>query len=521
MNDAVRVPTDGLLTTAELAARADFTLGLAAVSPSSRTIAGPGGTADVEPRVMQVLVVLADAGGQVVTRGTLFDRCWGGVYVGDDSLNRAIGAIRKLAADIAGGSFEVETIPRTGYRLTGAGAAALVSAAEPATTAGLSRRQLGAGVFGLVALGALGTWVEYNSRKDREFDALMARGERAMRRGIWDSETAAIFKQAISIRPGNARAWGLLALVSTGVAQGVGAQNAAAVVEEAETAAQKALAIDAKEPNALLAIFELQGSTLDWSTRDRRLRQIIAIDPKNTIAIAALVLLLQAAGLNRESRDWNERAIALEPLSVDFLSKRALKLWIAGRVSEADKVIDQVRGLYPADPGPWWVRFAILALTGRPRAARAMLDGDPKRFDSPAEASIWHAALDALDQRSSASISTARAACIDGASKGPWLAGEGVMILSALGDVDTAFDICNGFLLSRGSIVRKDKPASNEVVNDAVSRINTQWLFTPPCRIMRSDARFLALCEGIGLGDYWRARGLEPDYLRIERPNRR
>ena len=119
MNDAVRVAADGLLTTAELAARPDFTLGLAAVSPSSRTIAGPGGTADVEPRVMQVLVVLADAAGQVVTRGTLFDRCWGGVFVGDDSLNRAIGAVRKLAAEIAGGSFEIETIPRTGYRLTG------------------------------------------------------------------------------------------------------------------------------------------------------------------------------------------------------------------------------------------------------------------------------------------------------------------------------------------------------------------------------------------------------------------
>ena len=119
MNDAVRIATDGLLTTAELAARPDFTLGLAAVSPSSRTIAGPGGTADVEPRVMQVLVVLAEAAGQVVTRGTLFDRCWGGVYVGDDSLNRTIGAIRKIAGDIAAGSFEIETIPRTGYRLTG------------------------------------------------------------------------------------------------------------------------------------------------------------------------------------------------------------------------------------------------------------------------------------------------------------------------------------------------------------------------------------------------------------------
>ena len=107
MNEALRIPAGGLLTTSDLAARSDFTLGLAVVSPSTRTIAGPGGTADVEPRVMQVLVVLADAAGQVITRETLFERCWGGVYVGDDSLNRAVGAVRKLATGLAGSSFEI------------------------------------------------------------------------------------------------------------------------------------------------------------------------------------------------------------------------------------------------------------------------------------------------------------------------------------------------------------------------------------------------------------------------------
>ena len=53
---------------------------------------------------MQVLVVLADAAGQVVTRETLFNRCWGGVYVGDDSLNRAVAAVRKRGRPSAAGS---------------------------------------------------------------------------------------------------------------------------------------------------------------------------------------------------------------------------------------------------------------------------------------------------------------------------------------------------------------------------------------------------------------------------------
>ena len=75
--DIAKQPSgEPLLTTAELAAMADFTLGGVIVSPSTRSLRGPGGGEDLEPRVMQVLVVLAGAAGQVVTRETLFNRCW-------------------------------------------------------------------------------------------------------------------------------------------------------------------------------------------------------------------------------------------------------------------------------------------------------------------------------------------------------------------------------------------------------------------------------------------------------------
>src|SRR5690349_18260424 len=117
--DALRQRGLGTLTPADLAGVPDFRLGEAAVSPSRRTLQGPGGTVAVEPRVMQVLVVLAEDPGSVVSRETLFERCWGSVYVGEDSLNRVIGSLRRLASDIGCGSFEIETITRTGYRLVG------------------------------------------------------------------------------------------------------------------------------------------------------------------------------------------------------------------------------------------------------------------------------------------------------------------------------------------------------------------------------------------------------------------
>jgi hypothetical protein len=188
-----------------------------------------------------------------------------------------------------------------------------------------------------------------------------------------------------------------------------------------------------------------------------------------------------------------------------------MKLWIAGHTSAADKVIDQIRALYPKDPWPWFIRVMILAMTGRSRAAAAMLDSQPELMGSSADVAIWRAGIAALASRSPSDIAKARETSIHAADAGPWLAGQSVMILSALGVVDSAFDIAEGFLLSRGPVAAA-KSRVEDLASDAVARINTQWLFTPPCAAMRADARFLPLCEGMGLADYWAARGVRPDY---------
>ena len=512
--DASRATGQPLLTTADLAAREDFTLGAVIVSPSTRSLRGPSGNVDIEPRVMQVLVLLAESAGQVVTRETLFNRCWGGVYVGDDSLNRAVASVRRAAA-IVGGRFEVETIPRTGYRLVVPHAETGLEIEPQSGRLGMSRRTALAAAAATAAIGAPALWWTVRSSSDRRFDALMVRGEEAMRKGAWDAPTAQIFKEALAIRPNSAKAWGTLALLQSGLVQSLGSQKIPpAAVDEAQAAARKALAIDPKEPNALLAMFKLQGSTLDWASRDQRLRQIIAIDPRNIIAIGELILLLQAAGLNRESWNWNERALAIEPLSADFLSKRALKLWIAGRTSEADKVIDQVRALYPAEPGPWRVRFLILALTGRPQGAQAMLEPKAARLGPPEEAELWRTSLAALGQPSPENVARARQACFNAVRTAGGDVAEAVMILSALGEVGSAFDAANGYLLSRGPVVRRDDSLAKQELDDASTRINTQWLFTPPCAVMRADPRFLPLCDAMGLMEYWRKRGVKPDYMR-------
>src|SRR4051812_49256449 len=67
---------------------------------------------------MQVLVALARAHGAVVSRDQLIDMCWEGRVIGEDAINRAIAKVRAAAGLSDPPAFEVETIPRIGFRLS-------------------------------------------------------------------------------------------------------------------------------------------------------------------------------------------------------------------------------------------------------------------------------------------------------------------------------------------------------------------------------------------------------------------
>jgi TolB-like protein/DNA-binding winged helix-turn-helix (wHTH) protein/Flp pilus assembly protein TadD len=101
-----------------LSAARDFALGDLEVHPSVSEAVRGGRSQHVEPRVMQVLVALAGAGGAVVSREELVRRCWDGRVVGEAAINRCMSRLRALA-DRGDGtrSFQVETIARVGYRL--------------------------------------------------------------------------------------------------------------------------------------------------------------------------------------------------------------------------------------------------------------------------------------------------------------------------------------------------------------------------------------------------------------------
>jgi len=101
----------------ELATTRDFDLGGMRVRPAHREVSMDGERRELEPKVMQVLVALASARSQVVSRDWLIERCWEGRIVGDDAVNRCIIALRHLAKETRPEPFEIKTVPRVGYAL--------------------------------------------------------------------------------------------------------------------------------------------------------------------------------------------------------------------------------------------------------------------------------------------------------------------------------------------------------------------------------------------------------------------
>ncbi len=144
-----------------LAAEDDFHLGALLVRPSRGRAVDARGEIRVEPRVMEVLIVLCRAQGGTVTREQLIEACWGGRTVSDDAITRVIAKLRQLASGLdAPPHFRLETLPKVGYRLSAEPSAEiersdLPADALPVRRAPRSWRLPAAGAAFLLVLAAL------------------------------------------------------------------------------------------------------------------------------------------------------------------------------------------------------------------------------------------------------------------------------------------------------------------------------------------------------------------------------
>jgi DNA-binding winged helix-turn-helix (wHTH) protein/TolB-like protein/Tfp pilus assembly protein PilF len=146
--------------------------------PATNELGRAGEIVRIEPKAMEVLMVLAGRSGRVVSRDELLSAVWPGVVVGDEVLTQSIIKLRKALGDNPRSPTHIETISKRGYRLIApvrgmdATRDARAGTETPSATASPGRRH-GMRWLGVAALAAVIAVVALSMRPEPHVDAEM------------------------------------------------------------------------------------------------------------------------------------------------------------------------------------------------------------------------------------------------------------------------------------------------------------------------------------------------------------
>lgn len=494
-----------------LANETSFRLGGLHVTPALRQIGFGDESRTIEPRVMQVLVVLARAQGAIVGRDELIERCWDGRVVGENAINRVISILRTLAAETA--AFEIDTITKVGYRLR-ADPASVRTAATTAAEPGFSPARRAAMASIGAALTAGGAWLfwpddMHGGRSAAEQHYLAGvDSERMGEAGV--KQAIAHYEAAVRADPGFAAGWGALARALAAASNSVAEDQVEPIARRVHLAAQHALQIEPGNRDALLATVTIEPMFRNWADLERLARDALMRRPDLDEVRARLAVTLANTGRYREALALMRQVVARQPLLPASQLRLGWLLWQTGKPEEARRIFDQAYRIWPLSRSTWLFRVMFLGITGSTVEALAMTSGSVARTaaSGPLPAPIAAICTRALSRDAGASD---RQTAVD-ALRASRRAGDigsfvSVVYLGALGEIGTAFEHCYDYFLG------KRDPSTGE--RRPLPRFADRWtdfLFAIPMTAVRADPRFLKLTTAIGLEDYWRDTGSRPDY---------
>src|SRR3954452_17223434 len=190
-----------------------FTVGEWTVDRAAGTLTGRGTQQRIEPKVMDLLILLAGHENRVVSRDAVMAALWPGLVVGDDSLARTVSKWRQALGDDAKAPSYIETIAKRGYRLlVPVGPPRADACASPATgtTDRLSRRQLWtAAAFAMATLLGVAAYIlsEYtaHSRQDETRQLLTRADDFYFQFSRGDNEAAIeLYERVLGLHPDDA-----------------------------------------------------------------------------------------------------------------------------------------------------------------------------------------------------------------------------------------------------------------------------------------------------------------------------
>jgi len=515
----------------DLGQEQDFQLGELTIRPSLRQVAdGTGRSEVVEPRVMQVLVALARADGEILTREALTVLCWEGRIVGEDAINRVMSRLRRLSEGIGDGSFRIETITKVGYRLIVPGPAVAEQSQttphdlKPTASVLPPTRRLVLGAGLLASLGTIGTYAVLWGRNNKhvtlpEAARMMDLGQAALCKcnaeGV--SEALGFFRRAVELDPDAADAWGLLGIGYAYALRETAIDTVDALTLRTRSSAARAFALEPGNPFAAEAVYTLIPLRGHWDEADSSYRAALGRHPNSGYLIFGYGRRLASTGRMRQSAIQFDRAVRIFSPSPGLMLNYVWSVWASGAIDEADRAIERAYALFPLHTWIWFTRFYLLMFSGRAHEALAMgenIGGRPpdiraESFDLPM------ASARALNSHAPEDIERAMRMNLEAARHGSGHAENAMNFASAIGQLDQAFEIAAAYFFNRGYVVPNLRFDGPQHAATSLSERKTVYLFLPPTEAMRRDPRFPALVRDLGLTQFWRESGVPPDYQRV------
>lgn len=297
---------------------------------------GASGTERLEPKVMDLLFLLASRPGKAFTKDEIMGAIWPDVVVGDDTLARAVSRLRRALADDAKTPAYIETLPKRGYRLIAEVGAETVPATAQARHArgfSLSAFAVAAALMIAIALvvfllrpalrvpadGNPATLVErandfYFQYKRTDNEAAITLFERVLTERPDHAPALAGLANALvqkvirwPVEPGAPEFTRLEDALRSGRTKSYAATR---ILTRARTLAARAVALAPNDPAAHKALGFVQGASSEFADAITSYRRAVALDPNAWGPLINIGDVLEISGRKAEALPYFERAYA-------------------------------------------------------------------------------------------------------------------------------------------------------------------------------------------------------------------
>jgi DNA-binding winged helix-turn-helix (wHTH) protein/Flp pilus assembly protein TadD len=342
------------------------------------------------PKAMEVLVALADAAPEAVSREELIDRVWGERCVSEEVLTHAITELRHALGDSPSRPEYIQTIPKRGYRLfrvvrplAPPGAARQAPVGQRRDAQGFAAVQRypvvqgnGADMPGRVRALPDSSAASAHSQASE----LLLQAEYLERRATpGNNEQAEILlEKAVSIDPRNASAWSLLGRIYYRQTKLFRSRPLHEGSELARQAIQRSLAIDSNSgpAHAGLALVNMTFD-FDFDAAFTHLREAQDISPSDPYVLRVAAKMEMTHGHVDHAIDLLERSARVDPQSCMGQSDLGRAYYFGHRLDDAERALEQSVLLNPDVIGTRYLLGIVRLARGKRESAIAAMREEP------------------------------------------------------------------------------------------------------------------------------------------------